>query len=96
MEARRKGRIVNIASGGGARAFPCLSAYVTSKTALIRFSECLAAEVEANGVHVFAIGPGTVRTAILAARDAVRQRRFIGSRCRGFRDATIKVERDLR
>jgi NAD(P)-dependent dehydrogenase (short-subunit alcohol dehydrogenase family) len=64
MTARRRGRIINIASGGGARMVPYLSAYVTSKTALIRFSECLAAEVEADGVSVFAMGPGTIRTAM--------------------------------
>ena len=64
MIARRRGRIVNIASGGGARMLPYFSAYVTSKTALIRFSECLAAEVKDYGIAVFAMGPGTVRTAM--------------------------------
>jgi NAD(P)-dependent dehydrogenase (short-subunit alcohol dehydrogenase family) len=61
---RGLGRIVNIASGGGATMLPYFSAYVTSKTALIRFSECLAAEVKADGLAVFAMGPGTVRTAM--------------------------------
>jgi NAD(P)-dependent dehydrogenase (short-subunit alcohol dehydrogenase family) len=64
MIARRRGRIVNIASGGGAAMLPHFSAYVTAKTALIRFSECLAAEVKQHGVSVFAMGPGTVRTAM--------------------------------
>jgi NAD(P)-dependent dehydrogenase (short-subunit alcohol dehydrogenase family) len=64
MIARRRGRIVNIASGGGAAMLPYFSAYVTAKTALIRFSECLAAEVKEHGVSVFAMGPGTVRTAM--------------------------------
>ena len=64
MIARRSGRIVNIASGGGATMMPLFSAYITSKTALIRFSECLAAEVKEHGITVFAMGPGTVRTAM--------------------------------
>ena len=64
MIARRRGRIVNIASGGGATMFPYFSAYITAKTALIRFSECLAAEVKEHGISVFAMGPGTVRTAM--------------------------------
>jgi NAD(P)-dependent dehydrogenase (short-subunit alcohol dehydrogenase family) len=64
MIARRQGRIVNIASGGGATMLPYFSAYVTAKTALIRFSECLAAEAREHGVSVFAMGPGTVRTAM--------------------------------
>jgi NAD(P)-dependent dehydrogenase (short-subunit alcohol dehydrogenase family) len=64
MIARRRGRIVNIASGGGTTMLPYFSAYVTSKTALIRFSECLAFEVKQHGIAVFAMGPGTVRTAM--------------------------------
>ena len=64
MIARRRGCIVNICSGGGATMFPYFSAYVTAKTALIRFSECLAHEVKQHGIAVFAMGPGTVRTAM--------------------------------
>jgi NAD(P)-dependent dehydrogenase (short-subunit alcohol dehydrogenase family) len=64
MIARRRGRIINIASGGGATMLPYFSAYVTSKTALIRFSEWLAYELKPHGVAVFAMGPGTVRTAM--------------------------------
>jgi NAD(P)-dependent dehydrogenase (short-subunit alcohol dehydrogenase family) len=62
MMARGRGRIVNIASG--VMPYPYLSAYVTSKTALVRFSEILAAETRARGVYVFAIAPGTTRTAM--------------------------------
>lgn len=62
MMARGHGRIVNIASG--LLPHPYLSAYVTSKTALVRFSETLAAETRPRGVRVFAIGPGTTRTAM--------------------------------
>jgi NAD(P)-dependent dehydrogenase (short-subunit alcohol dehydrogenase family) len=64
MIERRRGRIINIASGGGARMLPNFSAYVTSKAALIRFSECLSVEVKEYGLAVFAMGPGTVRTAM--------------------------------
>jgi NAD(P)-dependent dehydrogenase (short-subunit alcohol dehydrogenase family) len=64
MIARGCGCIINIASGGGAVMRPYFSAYVTSKTALIRFSECLAAEVKPHGIAVFAMRPGTVRTAM--------------------------------
>ena len=64
MIARRRGRIVNVASGAGAMAIPYLSGYVTSKTALVRFTECLATETREFGISVFAIQPGTVRTAM--------------------------------
>jgi NAD(P)-dependent dehydrogenase (short-subunit alcohol dehydrogenase family) len=67
MLARRRGRIVNVASGAGTRAIPNLSAYVTSKAALIRLTENLAAEVQESGVRVFAVQPGTVRTAMAEA-----------------------------
>jgi len=62
MIARKAGRIINVASGAGCQPFPELSAYVVSKTALIRFSEQLAFELAPHGVSVFPIHPGTVRT----------------------------------
>lgn len=64
MIARRGGRIVNIASGGGTVSAPFFSSYVVSKTALIRWTECVALETEKQGISVFAIEPGTVRTAM--------------------------------
>ena len=35
-----------------------------SKTALIRFTECLALETRSHGIAVFSMSPGTVRTAM--------------------------------
>jgi NAD(P)-dependent dehydrogenase (short-subunit alcohol dehydrogenase family) len=64
MIERRRGRIVNIASGAGSASFPYMSAYVTAKAALIRFTEVLADEVRRHGVSVFAIEPGTVGIAL--------------------------------
>jgi NAD(P)-dependent dehydrogenase (short-subunit alcohol dehydrogenase family) len=64
MIARKKGRIVNVVSGAGCQAFPDMSAYVSSKTALIRLSEQLALEARPHGVSVFPIRPGIVRTAM--------------------------------
>ena len=64
MIARRCGRIVNVSSGVGTASFANMSAYVTSKTALIRFTEVAADELRPFGVAVFAIHPGTVRTAM--------------------------------
>ena len=64
MVRRRRGRIVNMASGAGLQAIPFGSAYVVSKTALIRMAETLAAETKEYGISVFAIHPGTVETAM--------------------------------
>jgi NAD(P)-dependent dehydrogenase (short-subunit alcohol dehydrogenase family) len=78
MVARRRGRIVNVASGAGTRAIPHLGAYVTSKAALIRFTEVVAAEVAESGVSVFSIEPGTVRTTMAeSAMASGAMRRWI-------------------
>jgi NAD(P)-dependent dehydrogenase (short-subunit alcohol dehydrogenase family) len=65
MIERRRGCIVNVASGAGCLPFPDMSAYAVSKTALIRLSEQLAMEARPHGVSVFAIRPGLVRTALV-------------------------------
>lgn len=62
MTQRRSGRIINVASGAGIGPYTYFSAYVASKTALVRFTECLAAEAKPYGVAVFSVEPGTVRT----------------------------------
>jgi NAD(P)-dependent dehydrogenase (short-subunit alcohol dehydrogenase family) len=64
MLTRGRGRIVNVSSGAGFAAIPMLSAYVVSKAALYRLSESIAAETRGQGVAVFAIDPGLVRTAM--------------------------------
>lgn len=64
MVSRRRGRIINVSSGAGTMAIPFFSSYVCGKTALIRFTECLALETKSYGIAVFSISPGTVRTAM--------------------------------
>ena len=62
MVARRSGRILNIVTA--AAPFAYISSYITSKSALVRAAECIAAEARPQGVSVFSILPGTVRTAM--------------------------------
>jgi len=64
MVARRRGRIINLATSAATVAVAHMGAYVVSKTALIRLTENLAAELLNYGISVFAIDPGTVRTAM--------------------------------
>jgi NAD(P)-dependent dehydrogenase (short-subunit alcohol dehydrogenase family) len=64
MIARRHGRIINVSTSAATVAVAHMGAYVIGKTALIRFTENLAAELKNSGVSVFAIDPGTVRTAM--------------------------------
>jgi NAD(P)-dependent dehydrogenase (short-subunit alcohol dehydrogenase family) len=62
MIQRRAGRIVNLASRAATVAVAYGSAYVVSKTALVRLSENIALEVREYGIRVFAVDPGNVRT----------------------------------
>ena len=56
------GRIVNIASTTGVRGKPYLVPYSTSKGAVVRFTEALAAEWAAKNVQVNCIAPGAFVT----------------------------------
>lgn len=62
MISRKRGRIVNIVNS--ATPIPSLSSYMTSKTALVRLTEILAAETKEYGISLFSLAPGTVRTAM--------------------------------
>ena len=64
MVERGAGRIINVASHAGIRPTPFAAAYSSSKAALLRFNDCLAAEVHGKGIQVFAISPGWVWTAM--------------------------------
>jgi NAD(P)-dependent dehydrogenase (short-subunit alcohol dehydrogenase family) len=65
MIQRRRGRIINLASGAGLNGIESISAYGVSKTALIRLTETAALETQAHGLAVFVINPGTVFTPLV-------------------------------
>ena len=69
MIARRRGRIVNMASGVGLTPFPYTSAYACSKVALIRLTDSLQEATAPHGVMVFATSPGRVRTAMVEGME---------------------------
>ncbi len=62
MQARKAGRIVNVASIGGKVSIPHLLPYSASKFALVGYSEGLRAEVARDNVYVTTICPGLIRT----------------------------------
>lgn len=64
MVARRTGRVINVSSDVGVRPSPETSSYACSKAALLRLTDSLAVETAQEGVSVFAISPGLVRTAL--------------------------------
>jgi NAD(P)-dependent dehydrogenase (short-subunit alcohol dehydrogenase family) len=62
MIERRRGRVINVVTGMAPMAY--YSSYLTSKTALVRATECVALEAKPYGVTAFSMAPGTVRTAM--------------------------------
>jgi NAD(P)-dependent dehydrogenase (short-subunit alcohol dehydrogenase family) len=78
MVARRSGRIVNVAAVAAYRTAPFTSAYASSKAALVRLTDCLAAEVRQHSISVFALRPGIVQTRMqehLGASPHLQRRR---------------------
>jgi NAD(P)-dependent dehydrogenase (short-subunit alcohol dehydrogenase family) len=61
MMERKSGKIINITSVAGQRAYPLRSSYAVSKAGLIALTRTLAAEVGLYNIRVNAIAPGQVR-----------------------------------
>jgi NAD(P)-dependent dehydrogenase (short-subunit alcohol dehydrogenase family) len=62
MIEKRSGKIILISGNGAASTRPNFSADATAKAAVVRFGECLAAEVRDHNVQVNAIDPGGAYT----------------------------------
>lgn len=89
MRAAQRGRIINVSSVSGRVAFPLLSAYAATKHAVEGFSEALRWELEAFGVDVCVVEPGTFKTPIFSAN----LRRSAGSPRAEYKPLTDVVER---
>lgn len=62
VEAGVPGRICNVSSQAGKRAFPMLGAYSAAKSAVILLTQAMALELGPAGISVNAVCPGTVDT----------------------------------
>lgn len=76
MIKAKSGKIINLSGGGaGGPPTPTISAYVTSKVAVVRFTEVIAEEVKNYNIQVNSIAPGAVNTRLLnqllAAADKI-------------------------
>ncbi|MDP9440974.1 MAG: SDR family oxidoreductase [Actinomycetota bacterium] len=58
MIGRGGGRIINVTSEAGVYRWPNVSAYAVSKSAVVKFTENLAAETKREGVVVLSVHPG--------------------------------------
>jgi 3-oxoacyl-[acyl-carrier protein] reductase len=65
MKARRRGRIVNVASISATLGTAEASAYNAPKWGLLGLTRCLAEELRPFGVQALAVSPGSVDTAML-------------------------------
>ncbi len=66
MKARRAGLIVNVLSSASLSPVPRMGSYCASKAAAWSLTQCLRAEIEADGVDVVAIFPGATDTRLTA------------------------------
>ena len=65
MLRRKKGSIINLSGGGATGPRENFSAYASAKSALVRFTETLAAEVKSHGIRVNAVAPGAMNTSMM-------------------------------
>lgn len=90
MRAAGRGRIINVSSLSGRVALPMFSVYAATKHAVEGFSESLRWEMEAFGVQVCVVEPGTFKTPIFF----VNQRRAAGMQADGpYKELVTVIER---
>jgi NAD(P)-dependent dehydrogenase (short-subunit alcohol dehydrogenase family) len=65
FRAQGRGKIINLSGGGATAPLPRLSAYATSKAAVVRLTETFAEELRADHIDVNAIAPGALNTRLL-------------------------------
>lgn len=65
FKSQRYGKIIQLSGGGATNPLPLISAYATSKAAIVRFAETLALEVREYNIDVNSIAPGALNTRLL-------------------------------
>jgi NAD(P)-dependent dehydrogenase (short-subunit alcohol dehydrogenase family) len=65
FKAESHGKIIQLSGGGATNPLPRISAYATSKAAIVRFAETIAEECRDFGIDVNSIAPGALNTRLL-------------------------------
>lgn len=65
FKKQRYGKVIQLSGGGATNPLPNISAYATSKAAVVRFAETLSEEVKRFGIDVNSIAPGALNTRML-------------------------------
>lgn len=76
MVARKRGRILNVASTAAFQPGPYMAVYYATKAYVLFFSEAIADELRDSGVTVTALCPGPTYTGFAAAADMESSRLF--------------------
>ena len=65
MKKQNSGKIINMSGGGATAPLPYLSAYASSKAAVVRLTETIAAECDGYNIDINAVAPGALNTRFL-------------------------------
>src|SRR6266550_6618870 len=80
MIARRRGRVLNVASTAAFQPGPLMAVYYATKAYVLSFSEAIADELRDSGVSVTALCPGPTETGFAAAANVGATRLFTMSK----------------
>jgi len=65
LKAKKQGKIIQLSGGGATNPMPYLTAYATSKAAIVRFVESMSLEVAEYGIDMNLLAPGALNTRLL-------------------------------